>query len=339
VNEDDQARQRDEESTAQPSAGTRHDGDPGLSNADAEPVYAAGAARGIRRIDIPPVAFGLIMLVVTFFSYQVLGGLITYLLYGINLSGEVQGMRVVTILSQLAFLLAPPLIMLRVQPWDIRRVLRLRAPRLAPALLVVVSVMAMQFVLQGYLVTQQFVLKEYLLPESLIKLLESLEDLIEGLYRQLLIMRSPAEMLFVLLVAAVTPAVCEEVLFRGAVLGSLERGMRTRWAVVLTGVIFSLFHLNPVTFVPLALLGMYIGFVVVRGGSLWLGVIAHAANNTIAVISLYFMESESLVPEQTATGAPSPEILLSAAVGLGIVVLGTLLFLRATSSDNDTTQA
>ena len=319
----------------------------GISEQDPQPgavpqereIYASPVPARRRRIDIPPVAFGVILLITAFVAYQVIGGLITYLLFGIDMSGEVQGMRAVTMVSQFAFLLLPPFLLLRLQPWDSREVMRLHRPRLGPLILVVLSVVAMQFVLQGYLVTQQFILKEYLLPDSLIRLLETLEKMIEGIYEELLVMRSLVEMLYVLLIVAVTPALCEEILFRGAVLGSLERGMRTRWAVVLTGATFAMFHLNPVTFIPLALLGMYIGFVVVRGGSIWLGIAAHAANNTIAVISLYFMKSESLVQEQTSSGAPSMELLFLSAIGLCVMLLSTAMFWRATSPGNDPTQA
>ena len=78
-------------------------------------------------------------------------------------------------------------------------------------------------------------------------------------------MHTPIEALTVWMVVALTPAICEEVLFRGTVQHAFEKKMRLRWAFLLTGAIFSFFHLNPVTFIPLALLGTYFSVLTWRG--------------------------------------------------------------------------
>ncbi len=276
---------------------------------------------------IGPVVFGFLVLAVAFFAYQILGGLISFLLFGLGAEGDIQGMRVVTVISQLLFLVLPALLLLGLQRWKVRDVLRLKMPRLLPLLSVIVAVIAMQYVVQAYVEVQQHVLRNYLLPDSLLPLLDEFEQLLEELYGKLLAMRSPTEALFVWVVVALTPGFCEEVLFRGTVQYSFERGMRVRWALLLNGVIFSLFHLNPVTFVPLTMLGVFFAVITWRSGSIGYAVVAHITNNTLAVVALYVFQSDTLLPAESAGATPSAGVLLiSGGIGLLVFAASVALF-------------
>jgi membrane protease YdiL (CAAX protease family) len=95
-------------------------------------------------------------------------------------------------------------------------------------------------------------------------------------------------LLFVWFVVALTPAICEEAVFRGVAQRAFERGLRQRWAMVLTAVTFAFFHLYPTQFVPLTAIGLFLSVIVWRGNSLYLGVIGHLANNSFAVLTMYF---------------------------------------------------
>lgn len=299
----------------------KHDAPP--ADGDVSSAIAALESRPM----LGPVVFGFLVLAVAFFAYQILGGLISFLLFGIDAEGSIQGMRVVTVISQLLFLVLPALLLLGLQRWKIREVLRLRMPRLLPLLSVIIAVIAMQYVVQAYVEVQQHVLRNYLLPDFLLPLLDEFEQLLEELYGKLLAMRSPAEALFVWVVVAVTPGFCEEVLFRGTVQYSFERGMRVRWALLLNGVIFALFHLNPVTFVPLTLLGVFFAIITWRSGSIAYAVVAHITNNTLAVVALYVFQSDTLLPAERAGATPTAEVLLiSGGIGLLVFAASVALF-------------
>ncbi len=285
--------------------------------------------------NIHPVGFAFALLATSFAAYQLLGGVITYFLFGLDMSANVQGMRIATIISQVVFLVGPAVLLLYLQPWEFRKVFRLAPPRLLPLGVAVLAVISVQFVGSVYLDVQQHILRRYLLPDMLLPLLDSFEKMVSEMYETLLIMRSPGEALFVLLVVGVTPAVCEEVLFRGSVLYSLERGLRVRWALLITGSMFALFHLNPVTFVPLALLGTWLGFIVWRGGSIWYAVIGHAVNNSLAVFSLYVLETDSLTPKVVPGAMPDGLTLLVGAVSLGVFIFTVLWFWRLTRPQTD----
>ncbi len=86
-----------------------------------------------------------------------------------------------------------------------------------------------------------------------------------------------------LLLIAVLPALCEELLFRGALMGMLRGVMGNRGRVILVAVLFGLLHLSLVQVLPTAALGVVLGLLVVWTGSLWPAVLAHGLNNTLAV--------------------------------------------------------
>jgi membrane protease YdiL (CAAX protease family) len=291
----------------------------------------ASSLQQIHNWTIHPVGFGIAVLAIAFVAYQLIGGLITYFLFGVDVAGNVQSMRAVTVLSQLLFLVGPAVALLYLQPWNAVEVFRLRAPALAPLLPVAISVLGAQFFGQVYLDVQQHVLRSYLLPDALLPLLDSFEKMISELYESLLVMRSPGEALFVLFVVGFTPAVCEEALFRGTVQYSFERVLRMRWVLLLTGAIFAMFHLNPLTFVPLTLLGAWLGFVVWRGGSIWYAVIGHALNNSLAVVSLYMLETDSFVPKLDPGAFPDAATVLLGVAGLAAFLLSVLWFWRLTA--------
>ena len=90
---------------------------------------------------------------------------------------------------------------------------------------------------------------------------------------------------FNLLVLAIVPALCEEVLFRGYVQRQAERGLGGRGGILLSGILFGLFHLRLSQVLPLCVLGFYLAYLVWRTGSLWPAVVVHFANNAFAVLA------------------------------------------------------
>ena len=94
---------------------------------------------------------------------------------------------------------------------------------------------------------------------------------------------------FLFVALAVTPAICEELLFRGYLQRQVERGWGTTTSIVLVGVLFGAYHLRLSQLIPLSLLGIYMGYVVWATGSLWSGVLVHFLNNGLAVVATAFV--------------------------------------------------
>ena len=97
--------------------------------------------------------------------------------------------------------------------------------------------------------------------------------------------RSLALSLFAL---AVTPALCEEALFRGPIL----RGLRQRFSVpascVLTGVLFGVLHGDIWRFIPTSILGALLSWVALSCGSIVPSMVIHVLNNGALIILGYY---------------------------------------------------
>jgi sodium transport system permease protein len=86
-----------------------------------------------------------------------------------------------------------------------------------------------------------------------------------------------------LLLVALTPAICEEALFRGVVLRGLATRLAPSAAIVCTGVLFGMFHLDVYRLLPTTLLGVMLSWVAWQSRSLVPSMIVHFLNNAILV--------------------------------------------------------
>ncbi len=90
----------------------------------------------------------------------------------------------------------------------------------------------------------------------------------------------------------IVPALVEEFACRGIVMGSLRK-FGDGFAIVTSSIIFGLMHGNFVQ-IPFAfLVGLILGFVTVKSGSLWVAVAVHASNNFISLAMEYFFSDVS----------------------------------------------
>jgi membrane protease YdiL (CAAX protease family) len=120
-----------------------------------------------------------------------------------------------------------------------------------------------------------------------------------------------------ILALAVAPACGEELTFRGALLGALSKVTGPRGAVVVSAVLFGLIHIQPGGYrVPFAiLLGLALGTLRLRTGSVVPGMIAHGVLNATTILITPFLDDGSA---STAQSVPLSQ-------GLGLMALGTVL--------------
>jgi sodium transport system permease protein len=121
----------------------------------------------------------------------------------------------------------------------------------------------------------------------------------------------PADFLVSLLVIAVLPAVCEEIVFRGVLLTSLAARIGPGLAVYLTAGVFGLIHFDPIRLLFTFVLGLVLGALRVRTGSLWPPVVVHLTLNTLTFLIAPLVDD----PSQAYTPQP--------ALGLACLVVGT----------------
>jgi sodium transport system permease protein len=90
----------------------------------------------------------------------------------------------------------------------------------------------------------------------------------------------------VLFIFAVTPAVCEELFFRGALLSGLRKDLRARTALIWQALIFGVAHASIYRFVPTLWLGFLFGVLRLRTRSIWPSVLLHFGYNAWLVTAL-----------------------------------------------------
>lgn len=82
----------------------------------------------------------------------------------------------------------------------------------------------------------------------------------------------------------------EEVLFRGAIQGYLMRHFKKPWvAIIISALIFGIYHMNPVQVVYATLLGIVLGWIYYRTGNLLSVIVGHILNNSMATFSMLFL--------------------------------------------------
>lgn len=81
------------------------------------------------------------------------------------------------------------------------------------------------------------------------------------------------------LLVGLAPGLGEELFFRGYVLRKLAFTDGAAVGVAVSAALFGLFHADPVQSPAAAVVGLYLGFMVLRTGSLWVGIAAHTLNN------------------------------------------------------------
>jgi hypothetical protein len=104
-------------------------------------------------------------------------------------------------------------------------------------------------------------------------------------FRAVVLALPPGRVVALTLVIGLVPGLCEELFFRGYVQTRLVARFGAPRAVVAAGLLFGAVHLDPVQSPLAAALGVYLGLVALRAGSIWPAVAAHAANNMIAVLT------------------------------------------------------
>lgn len=90
-----------------------------------------------------------------------------------------------------------------------------------------------------------------------------------------------------LIVVALIPAVCEELIFRGFLLNCFKTKKGYGWSVVITALIFAVIHFDLYKFFPILIMGLSYGYIASVTGSFLLGAIFHFINNSLGVISFY----------------------------------------------------
>jgi hypothetical protein len=97
-----------------------------------------------------------------------------------------------------------------------------------------------------------------------------------------------------LLCIAVVPAFSEEWLFRGYVQTRLAQRWSPWLAILVSSLLFAVFHLDPVHVLAVFPMGLWLGFISWRCGSIIPAMIAHTYNNSLSLVGVVYDQTDSL---------------------------------------------
>lgn len=147
-----------------------------------------------------------------------------------------------------------------------------------------------------------------------------------------------------LLTLAVVPAVCEELFFRGFLQSALAKRMSGVRAAILAAVLFGTFHVIVrdaiffERFIPSTLLGIALGLVRYRTGSVWPGVLMHAMNNGLLLSIAHFAPKFQSLGIGDETRQHLPVLWLAIATGITLTGIALLSTRPRAADESDTVQ-
>ena len=203
---------------------------------------------------------GLLILVCLFFGRLSLGGL------PLNWQSIVQS----TLVIQIGMILTPALIMAALLTRSIRTSLRLTFPN--------ASEMAVAFLLAislhpSYAAFASMVGAEYKLGEQTIDMLSQFDSILAA-----------TPIWSVLLVLALLPAVCEELVFRGFVFAGLLRNGGHVRAILLSSLLFGLSHGVLQQTITASTIGLLLGWLAYRTGGVACTIVFHCVHNSLSML-------------------------------------------------------
>lgn len=119
------------------------------------------------------------------------------------------------------------------------------------------------------------------------------------------------------LYSVIIAPICEELIFRGVTLTYARREMPFWVANIFQAVLFGVYHMNPLQGIYAFFIGLFLGYVCYRGGSIFLSILLHALFNLWGTFA----------PENFMYGAEKPFFFVFwLAFGLIFLTAGILLY-------------
>lgn len=152
----------------------------------------------------------------------------------------------------------------------------------------VIILVAFNFVMLLMWINQQIPLTEAMIKG---------EEMAAEMTKNLLILDSRWELVITLFAVAVTPAIGEELMFRGILQPTFEKLFKNgHVAVWLSAILFSAIHFQMQGFIPRMFLGAILGYFYLWSRNLWVPIFAHFVFNGSQVLGKYFNKVEIETP-------------------------------------------
>ena len=228
------------------------------------------------------------------------------------------GIANLVLAPQIGLILAPTLLMATVMTTSLRSSLRLRLPswRVWP----VVAVLSLSLH-PLYLLLASWISELYPVSAEATAAMQPFAEAI-----------SSAPLASVVFLMALVPALCEELAFRGFIFGGLVRNNSPWRAVLITAVMFGVSHGVLQQSISATFMGLLLGWIALRTGSVLPGILIHFSNNALSVSFERIARLDSPVLDRivSATAAGPSYAPLWTAICFAVSGLCILLLIRVT---------
>ncbi len=235
---------------------------------------------------------------IVFITYQLILGVIL----GDRLNDHIY---TIVLVNEFVMILAPVLIYCLIKKINIKETFRFNKPGLIPMLLVTAISVPAYFVAAT-------------LNNVLVYFLQFIGDLPA---QPIPVPKNLSELALGILIIAVAPGICEEIMHRGFLLRAYEKRGSYK-AVVIVSIFFGIFHFDITNFLAPVFLGLIIGYYVIRTNSIFAGILAHFLNNAIAMILMYLSGDRTDPDKVTVSWTDLQQLLI---IGFGCLIITALL--------------
>lgn len=165
---------------------------------------------------------------------------------------------------------------------------------------------------------------------------EALQDFIQFRERSLVML---------LLLFAVAPAICEEMVFRGFLLTGIRRLAGPFLTAAGTGLLFGLIHLVPVQVIAGTVSGFFLGLLALHSGSIGPPVLAHFLHNGLMITYKWLVVQNIIGVEETGEDRASelgqlpPALLIGGVIAIGLLSVMLVMYFEEKSSTTGESEA
>ncbi|MFW5645091.1 MAG: CPBP family intramembrane glutamic endopeptidase [Bacteroidota bacterium] len=154
--------------------------------------------------------------------------------------------------------------------------------------------------------------------------MEDKEQQAQQVFERFLNVRGIWPLLINILVIGIIPSIGEELLFRGVLQKIFIKWTKNAFlGVFITSLAFAILHFQFLSVLPRFVLGLILGYMFVWTRSLWMPIIAHFVNNTLAVVYYHLMYNNKIGEGIENVGKPENDPVYAI---LSIVIVSVLLF-------------
>ena len=155
-------------------------------------------------------------------------------------------------------------------------------------------------------------------PEDFNYVNESLTDLLGG-----------HNIWIAILVVAVTPAICEEMMFRGFILSGFRSKYRLYTSLFLSSLVFGIYHTSMIRLLPTMILGFGLAMLVRYTGSIFPGMLMHCLNNLLSVLLMYYpSKMMALFPTILSEETTPAGMVITALLSIAFIMAGVMTLHR-----------